>query len=114
PQQRIVWHSPPGQPVELGLYVKGRGDLWTDTGHAIRYTDGTALASVLPLIVQIIPPAFVPRVGMVIGEPNFPESMLVCVEEGDWLGYAPGIDAAEHWHTDAQARDLIENHGWKV
>ncbi len=114
PQHRIVWHSPPGQPVEMGLYADGRGGLWADTGRAIRHGDGNASSSVLPLIVRIIPPAFVPRVGLAIGKPGTPERMLLCVKEGDWIGHAPEISSAAHWFGDTNARSLIENHGWKV
>jgi hypothetical protein len=114
PAHRIVWHQPPGQPVEMGLYVNGRGDVCTDAGHLVRYGDGSTLVISLSRIVRVIPPAFVPRVGLVIGKPDFTDSMLVCVEEGAWLGYAPELDADTHWFTDDAARDLVENYGWKV
>lgn len=114
PEHRIVWKHPDApREVELGLYEDG-GLLSTDAGHIVRYSDGGVTTLALENIVQIIPPAFVPRVGMVIMKPDSPERVLVCVEKGDWLGYAPELHEGAHWFTDAGARDLIENHGWEV
>lgn len=57
PQHRIVWHSPPGQPVEMGLCVSEGGYLLTDAGHLVRYPDGHVVPSVPCRIIRIIPPA---------------------------------------------------------
>ena len=110
PEHRIVWHSPPGQPVEMGLYADGVV-LYTDVGDALCYKNGTVPSLVRSRIVRIIPPAFVPRDGMVIGKPYYGYKRMVRIE-GDWLGDATELGADAGWFTDTDARDLIENHGW--
>lgn len=119
PEHRVVWKEP-GAPreVELGLWVDEEGHLHTDMGLVVRWEDGDVSESALRCIVRIIEPALTPRRGMVIGQAD-PESRrrrLVHVGGSDypWLGYAPEVDGVCHWWTDAEARDLIENHGWKV
>lgn len=112
PHHRIVWHNPPGEPVEMGLYVNEDGFLCTDVGRIVRYKYNVA-ASARDRIVRIIPPAFVPRVGLVIGKPGHRERRLVRVDD-DWLGSAPEISAAAHWFTEFDARELVEEHGWEV
>lgn len=105
PQHRIVWHSPPGQPVEMGLYVDKYGILRTDTGsEAI-----TMFA--LDRIVRIIPPPFTR--GMIIGHPTYEARRLVCWGDGAWLGRAPDIGDG-HWFDDGHVHALIEHHGWVV
>lgn len=115
PQHRIVWHLPPGQPVEMGLYEGSRGGLYTDAGHLLLWRDGGTGRP--GSIVRIIPPAFVPRVGMVIGHPNIGGRRLI--HTGDdtdtpWLGYAPEVNRFAPWFTSDEARDLIESHDWEV
>jgi hypothetical protein len=116
PEHRIVWHQPPGQPVEMGLYVDEDGFLCTDVGHGVRSKNGLVPSFACDRIVQIIPPAFVPRVGMVIGHPDRRGRRLTRVDDADvpWLGHAPEISSAAHWFGDINARRLIENHGWVV
>jgi len=73
-----------------------------------------ALADAILTEFDVTPRAFVPRVGMVIGKPDDDARRLVCVDDNDWLGYAPELSSAAHWFTDPRARTLIENHGWEV
>lgn len=114
PQHRIVWHQPPGQPVEMGLYEDDSGSLYTDAGHLVLWHGGGM--GMPGSIVRIIPPAFVPRVGMVIGHPDRVGRRLIHTDYAvtPWLGYAPEISSGAHWFTSDKARDLIENHGWEV
>lgn len=114
PQHRIVWHNPPGQPVEMGLHVDEFGDLWTDAGHIARYRDGLVPSLALESIVRIIEPAFTPRVGTVIGHPGIVLRRLVRFGDDEWLGCAPEFSDGADWFADIDARDLIENYGWKV
>lgn len=113
PHHRIVWHNPPGEPVEMGLYVNEDGFLCTDVGRIVRYKYNVA-ASVRDRIVRIIPPPFVPRVGLVIGKPGVDPHRLVRFDDGTWLGRADEILEFGYWFTDIDARTLIENHGWQV
>ena len=118
PEHRIVWHEPPGQAVEMGLYVDEGGHLCTDMGHLVRYTNGAGTPFARTRIVRIIPPPFTPRRGMVIGKPGHPLRRLVRIRDvasaREWLGYAPELDGDRHWFTTVQARDLIESHGWRI
>jgi hypothetical protein len=114
PEHRIVWHAPPGQPVEMGLWVDVEGFLYTDVGHLVRHRNGDAMPSALRHTVRIIPPPFVPRVGMVIGKPGVDPQRLVRFEDATWLGRADDILEFGYWFTDTDARTLIENHGWEV
>lgn len=120
PEHRIMWHRPPGQSVEMGLYVDEDGFLCTDAGHFVRHKDGFTPPDALRYIVRIIPPAFVPRVGLMIGKPGDPSRRLVHTggDAGDagypWLGFAPELDEDAQWFADDEARGLIENHGWEV
>lgn len=115
PEDRIVWKEPGGpREVELGLFVDEEGWLVTDMGDVIRRASGSVTDHALRRIARIIPPTFVPRVGMVMGKPGSPSQQLVCFGGGFWLGFAPEINADVHWFTDFEARSLIENHGWKV
>lgn len=115
PQHRIVWHQPPGQPVEMGLYVDEVGALTTDSGTTVRRGDGSVPLHALG-IVRIIPPAFTPRRGLVIGHPNERYRRLVHTgaDISPWLGYAPEFGDHSDWYTNDGARNLIENHGWEV
>lgn len=114
PEHRIVWKEPEGpREVEMGLWLDN-GDLRTDAGLVVRWKGGESEVYVRSRIVRIIEPAFVPRRGLVIGKPGYPGSRLVCTDETYWLGFAPAIDYATHWFTNDEARDLIEDHGWKV
>ena len=114
PHNRIVWRRPPGRPVEMGLYVDDYGGLCTDAGHTIRYPDDSVVASARDRIVRIIPPAFVPRAGMVIGNPDHTGHRLVRFEDATWLGAAPDRLEGWYWFSDDDARTLIEDHGWEV
>lgn len=120
PQHRIVWHEPPGQPVELGLYVEDEdGFLCTDVGHLVRYQDGSVATLARSRIVKIIDPPFTPKRGMVIGHPNDTSDRLVFLDDVEgisvtWLGRATEISGSRNWFTTDQARDLISNHGWVV
>lgn len=65
---------------------------------------------------ETVEPAFTPRVGMVIGKPGSTTCRLVCVDGSDepWLGDAPELDPYRYWFSNADARTLVEDHGWEV
>lgn len=115
PEHRVVWKHPDApREVETGLWVDMYGSLRMDVGDVVRWVDGGVPAHVLLRIVRIIPPAFTPRVGMVIGKPDVVLRRLVCFRDDEWLGCAPEISEHGYWFTDVDAHDLIENHGWEV
>lgn len=115
PEHRIVWRCLDApREVELGLWEDKQGRLCTDAGHIMRWGDYAVPAVALARTVRIIEPALTPRRGLVIGHPGDFLRRLVCVGDDEWLGWAPEIDDGSTWFGDAEARDLIENHGWQI
>lgn len=111
PDDRIVWkerRSPRG--VEMGLHLDD-GDLVTDMKHVVRWKDGDMPEFVSERIVRILPRAFEPRRGLVIGDPDDVIARLVCLGPDTWVGR---VEQGTHWYEDADAHNLIENHGWRV
>lgn len=112
PEHRVVWKNPDApREYELGLWEDEGGNLRTDAVVVVRWGNGTVPEYALNRIVRVIPP-FTPRRGLVIGSPDF-GCWLVCFKPDKWYGPA-GVIVGTGPFTDTEARNLIENHGWKV